>query len=463
MAAAEESGELRAQVLRLAAELQEATRAQEQAARCGLALLEENGDLRQRCRDLETQLEALRTELACATEALVEAQSGQKRAVAASETREEALVQEAAAKEAQLGARLEEQQGDLRQLQCQLRDTQAENEHLAAALQDLQQEYQALVGERAQLRDALRQHREAEPQRWQERCDLEEEVASLRKQVSLLASSQAELEALRQEGERRAEELVQAGTRLAKQEQLRVQTERRLEEALGALAAERERRREQEQAAAGAQDPDGEGDGTDTAPAPHAPPGPAPGLVADLFSELSLSEIHRLREQLLQAEQEAAGARQELAEARQALGAGPAPDPAPCPDPAHQALAREVAALRAALGASRQAAGTALCQLRGRLAGQQAEAAAALRGLRQELAGLREEAAAFTARRAALDARCEEAGARAAEAERRLAETRAEKRALGALLRQALRRQRGLARRLQGDAGPGLAPPGPLA
>uniref|UniRef100_A0A8B9P4S2 Uncharacterized protein n=1 Tax=Apteryx owenii TaxID=8824 RepID=A0A8B9P4S2_APTOW len=66
----EESGGLRAEVLRLAAELQEATRAQEQAARCGLALLEENGELRQRCRDLEGQLEALRAELACATEVL---------------------------------------------------------------------------------------------------------------------------------------------------------------------------------------------------------------------------------------------------------------------------------------------------------------------------------------------------------------------------------------------------------
>uniref|UniRef100_A0A8C4JN91 Uncharacterized protein n=1 Tax=Dromaius novaehollandiae TaxID=8790 RepID=A0A8C4JN91_DRONO len=53
---------LRAEVLRLTAELQEATRAQEQAARCGLALLEENGELRQRCRDLEGQLEALSRE-----------------------------------------------------------------------------------------------------------------------------------------------------------------------------------------------------------------------------------------------------------------------------------------------------------------------------------------------------------------------------------------------------------------
>ncbi|XP_025921220.1 protein bicaudal D homolog 2-like, partial [Apteryx rowi] len=351
----EESGGLRAEVLRLAAELQEATRAQEQAARCGLALLEENGELRQRCRDLEGQLEALRAELACATEALAEAQSGQKRAVAASETREEALVQEAAAKEAQLGARLEEQRGDLRQLQCQLRDARADNERLATALQDLRQECQVLVGERAQLRDALRQHREAEPQRQQEHRDLEEEIISLQKQLSLLASSQAELEALQQEGRQRAEELAQARAKLAEQEQLRVQAEQRLEEAVAALAAEREWC--QEQAAAGPGGPDAEGDddgGTDAAPAPVDSPGPVPGLVADLFSEMSLSEIHRLREQLLQAEQEAAGAREELAEARRALGAGPASGPAPCPDPAHQALTQEVAALRAALGASRQ-------------------------------------------------------------------------------------------------------------
>uniref|UniRef100_A0A8C6YGP8 Uncharacterized protein n=1 Tax=Naja naja TaxID=35670 RepID=A0A8C6YGP8_NAJNA len=64
----QDSTKLRAEVERLAAELQEAIQENVQAAQYGLAVLEENEELKQRYGDLEGQLEVLRVELACMKE-----------------------------------------------------------------------------------------------------------------------------------------------------------------------------------------------------------------------------------------------------------------------------------------------------------------------------------------------------------------------------------------------------------
>lgn len=60
---AQDPVKLQAEVDRLVAELREATREKVQAAQYGLAVLEENGELKQRCGELEGQVELLRTEL----------------------------------------------------------------------------------------------------------------------------------------------------------------------------------------------------------------------------------------------------------------------------------------------------------------------------------------------------------------------------------------------------------------
>ncbi|KAM9113292.1 protein bicaudal D homolog 2-like [Pangshura tecta] len=430
-----ELAQLQAEVGRLVAELQEATQEKVQAAQYGLAVLEENGELKQRCRELEGQLDRLSSELTQMKEALGECHSSHQRAAVAGQNREESLVREATAKEAQLAARLEEQQGELRQLRCQLRNVGAESERLSAALQDLRQECQALDAERAQLREELKQHKSRELRQLQDCAELEEENVSLQQQVSVLRGNQVEFEALKQALRRREEALVLAGAQLEELGRLRELAEQQLEEALGTLAVEREQRRELAACTRGrpgllgspqagleelnqAEELDSgfangsasAGDFGEQVSTPRTCP--APGLVADLFSELSLAEVHKLRQQLLRVDQERASlaaavqeARRQLDSAREALmeqqqrngllleqlKARPAaPEPQPWQD--------LVAQLEGQLRASRKLAG----ELQARLAQAQEE----LLGLTEELATLYHQVCAWrglTPQRVVLD------------------------------------------------------------
>uniref|UniRef100_A0A8C8RSM6 Uncharacterized protein n=1 Tax=Pelusios castaneus TaxID=367368 RepID=A0A8C8RSM6_9SAUR len=338
--------QLQAEVERLATELQEATREKVQAAQYGLVVLEENGELRQHCGELEGQLEGLRTELTQMKEALAECHSTHKRAAVAGENREESLMREAAAREAQMAAHLEEQQEELRQLRCQLSNVGAENERLGTALHDLRQECEALEADRGQLREELKQHKSQELRQLQDCAELEEENICLQKQVSVLRGNQVEFEALKHELRCREEEAALAGAQLEELGQLRELAERQLEEALETLAVEREQRRElrRELAACtggrprslaslqagleelsqdeeldsgfanGSPSAGGFGERAST-PCAH----PTPGLVTDLFSELSLAETSKLREQLLQVDRERVSLAADVEEARRQL------------------------------------------------------------------------------------------------------------------------------------------------
>ncbi|XP_044856537.1 protein bicaudal D-like isoform X2 [Mauremys mutica] len=424
-----ELAQLQAEVGRLAAELQEATQEKVQAAQYGLAVLEENGELKQRCGELEGQLDRLSSELTQMKEALADCHSSHKRAAVAGENREESLVREAAAKEAQLAARLEEQQGDLRQLRCQLSNAGAESERLSAALQELRQECQALDAEKAQLREELKQHKSRELRQLQDCAELEEENISLQKQVSVLKGNQVEFEALKHELRRREEEAVLAGVQLEELGRLRELAERQLEEALETLAVEREQQRElrrelvactggrpgslgslqagleelsqdEELDSGFANGSTSVGDFGERVSTPCTRP--APGLVADLFSELSLAEADRERASLAADVQEAQrqldSAREALSEQQQRNGllleqlkARPAsPEPQPWQD--------LVAQLEGQLRAARKLAG----ELQARLAQAQEE----LLGLTEELATLYHQVCAWrglTPQRVVLD------------------------------------------------------------
>ncbi|XP_048346599.1 protein bicaudal D homolog 2-like [Sphaerodactylus townsendi] len=128
---------LQAEVDRLAAELREATQEKVQAAEYGLAVLEENGELKQHCGELEGQLESMRLEMTHMKEALAESHSVQKRAAADGESREEHLLREAASKEARLNQYIEELQGDVKHLRSQLESSVVESKGLRVAVQDL--------------------------------------------------------------------------------------------------------------------------------------------------------------------------------------------------------------------------------------------------------------------------------------------------------------------------------------
>ncbi|XP_020648704.3 protein bicaudal D homolog 2 isoform X1 [Pogona vitticeps] len=338
---------LQAEVERLVAELQEATQEKVQAAEYGLAVLEENGELKQRCRDLEGQLEMLRMELVHMKEALAETHSCHKRAAADGESREECLLRETASKEARLTQTIEELHGEMKHLRSQLDTTGAENERLAVALRDLRKECQALESEKARLREEMKQAKTRELRQLQDCAELEDENISLQKQVSALRGSQVEFESVKRALSCREEELVLAGTQLLELGRLRDLAEHQLQEALEALQAEREQkqelRRELAIYAGGRHDSittlqanleelnhghteseeqdSGFANGSSVGGMASTPQGgrPAPGLVADLFSELSLAEIHKLQQQLLQAENEKASLASDLQDLKKQL------------------------------------------------------------------------------------------------------------------------------------------------
>ncbi|XP_044299624.1 protein bicaudal D homolog 2-like isoform X1 [Varanus komodoensis] len=334
---AQDPVKLQAEVERLVAELQEATQEKVQAAQYGLAVLEKNGELKQRCGELEGQLEVLRLELVHMKEALADSHSSHKRAAADGESREECLLRETASKEAYLTQTIEELQGDVKHLRAQLDNTMVENERLGGALQDLRKECQTLESEKVRLREEMKQARTRELRQLQDCAELEEENISLQKQVSMLRGSQVEFESVKRALSCQEEELALAGTQLLELGRLRELAEHQLHEALEALQAEREQKQELRRELAlytgGRRDSlsslqanleglshshaeceeqdSGFANGGSVASTPHGVR-PAPGLVADLFSELSLAEFHKLQQQLLQVENEKASLASEL-------------------------------------------------------------------------------------------------------------------------------------------------------
>ncbi|KAL8164366.1 UNVERIFIED_CONTAM: hypothetical protein K2H54_049881 [Gekko kuhli] len=345
---AQDPEQLQAEVDRLTTELRKATQEKVQAAEYGLAVLEENGDLRQHCGELESQLEMMRLEVAHMKEALTESHSVHKRAAADGESREEHLLREAASKEARLNQSIEDLQGDVKHLRSQLEGTAVESERLGGALQDLRKECQSMDSERVRLREQLKQAKTRELRQLQDCAELEEENISLQKQVSVLKGSQVEFESVKRALSCREEELALAGNQLSELGRLRDLAEHQLQEALETLQAEREQKQElrrelaacsrghhaslsslpanleelnHSQAEGEEQDSgfaNGSTLGGGMASTPHGSQ-PAPGLVADLFSELSLAEIHKLQEQLRQAENEKTSLASDLQELKTQL------------------------------------------------------------------------------------------------------------------------------------------------
>ncbi|XP_076847612.1 protein bicaudal D homolog 2 [Brachyhypopomus gauderio] len=343
---------LRAEVERLTAELQEANEEKLQAARYGLAVLEESAALKSRHGQLEEEHEALKLEVLQLREALADSVSSHKRAAADGQNREENLIQETASKEAAMATRMDDLQAELKQARLALANSVAESERLAHLTTQLKKECECLEAEKARVREELKEFKVQELQQLQDNGELEEENTSLQKQVSVLKENQVEFEALKVELTQKEEEAELLRAQLEEAELLREMAERQLDEALEALKQEREQknslRRELAAHPLHPFDPvahldlglddgpagGGAGDAGEEEPAEEgggdkqlrtAPRGggerllrpQAPGLVADLLSELHLSDSQKLKQQLLQVEREKAtltGTVQELQE-----------------------------------------------------------------------------------------------------------------------------------------------------
>uniref|UniRef100_A0A8B9HCK0 Zgc:162200 n=1 Tax=Astyanax mexicanus TaxID=7994 RepID=A0A8B9HCK0_ASTMX len=312
---------LQAEVERLTAELQEANEEKLQAARYGLAVLEESATLKTKHVHLEEEHEALKLELQQLREALADSVSSQKRAVADGETREECLLQETASKEAAMATRMEELQAELKQARLAQANTMAEIERMAVVS--------------TQMKKVQSMEKVMEMY-----CLLVNSALSVQ-----LVRELVEFEALKVDLTQKDEEQDLLRAQLEEAGRLKEIAERQLDEALEALKEEREQKNSLKRELAahtlnpfdsvvhldlqlddsldGGKDKEGgeDGEGDQDSGYNNSKGGEkqrcstprnsdiflrpqAPGLVADLLSELHLSDSQKLKQQVLQLEKE---------------------------------------------------------------------------------------------------------------------------------------------------------------
>ncbi|CAL8367651.1 unnamed protein product [Lota lota] len=339
---------LRGEMERLSRELSETTKEKIQAAEYGLAVLEEKQQLKQQYDDLEVEYETVRQELDQLKEAFGQAYSNHRKVAADGESREESLIQESACKEAYYEQRVLELQTDLRQSRNILTNTQSENERLASINLEMRESNQVVELQRSRLRDDVKEYKFREARLLQDYTELEEENISLQKQVSVLKQTQVEFEGLKHEIRRLEEDTQFLNSQLEDAVRLKEIAERQLGEALETIKTERElkaslRKELSHYMTIGdslyhsplsisldglkfsddtAMEPNNDDalsayengfsklahaiavDNRDSAPNKEDLFRPVPSLVDDLLSELNISEIQKLKQQLLQMERE---------------------------------------------------------------------------------------------------------------------------------------------------------------
>ncbi|XP_077403871.1 protein bicaudal D homolog 2 [Vanacampus margaritifer] len=335
---------MRAEIQRLSRELGETTNEKIQAAEYGLAVLEEKQQLKQQYDELEIEYEGVRQELDLLKEAFGQAYSNHRKVAADGESREESLIQESACKEAYYEQRVLELQNELRQTRNILTNTQSENERLSTIGQEIRENSQMVELQRNQLRDDIKEYKFREARLLQDYTELEEENISLQKQVSGLKQSQVEFEGLKHEIRRLEEDMQFLNSQLEDAIRLKEIAERQLGEALETIKTERELKaslRKELSHYMNIGDTlynsplsislDGLKFSDDATTEPNNDDAlhgyengfsklltddnrmpkkeeelfhPAPSLVDDLLSELNISEIQKLKQQLIQMERE---------------------------------------------------------------------------------------------------------------------------------------------------------------
>ncbi|XP_076012679.1 protein bicaudal D homolog 2 isoform X2 [Genypterus blacodes] len=325
---------LRVEIERLSRELRETTQEKIQAAEYGLAVLEEKQQLKQRFEELETEYETVRHELDQLKEAFGQAHSTHRKVAADGESREESLILESASKEAQYQQKVLELQNELRQAKDSHTSAQAENDRLSSIALEMRESSELVELQRTQLRDDIREYKVRETRLLQDYSELEDENISLQKQVSVLRQSQVEFEGLKHEIRRLEEDSQCLHSQLEEAMRLREIAERQLTEALETIKTEREQKAtlrkelshymtigdslynsslnisidnlklhdaDNDDLIRGFENGLVKGGEGNRATGNNKP---APSLVDDLLSELNISEIQKLKQQLMQVERE---------------------------------------------------------------------------------------------------------------------------------------------------------------
>ncbi|XP_021563778.1 protein bicaudal D homolog 2 [Carlito syrichta] len=282
-------------------------------------------------------------------QAFGQAHTNHKKVAADGESREESLIQESASKEQYYVRKVLELQTELKQLRNVLTNTQSENERLASVAQELKEINQNVEIQRGRLRDDVKEYKFREARLLQDYSELEEENISLQKQVSVLRQNQVEFEGLKHEIKRLEEETEYLNSQLEDAIRLKEISERQLEEALETLKTEREQKNSLRKELShymsindsfytshlhvsldglkfsdDAAEPNNDAealvngfehgslaklplDNKTAVPKKDGLAPPSPSLVSDLLSELNISEIQKLKQQLMQMEREKAG------------------------------------------------------------------------------------------------------------------------------------------------------------
>uniref|UniRef100_A0A3Q3N400 Protein bicaudal D homolog 1-like n=1 Tax=Mastacembelus armatus TaxID=205130 RepID=A0A3Q3N400_9TELE len=314
----------RAEVERLTRELAEANREKVRAAECGLVVLEENQSLKQQYAELEAEQEALRLELEQLQEAFGQAYSTQRKVAEDGETNEETLLQESATKEAYYMGRLLELQSELKQSRGIASNAQAESEHLSTVLQELRESNEMLELQHSRMREEIREYKFRESRLLQDYTELEEENISMQKLVSTLKQNQVEYEGLKHEIKVLEEETELVNSQLQDALRLKDMADTQLEEALESLKNEREQKNHlRRELVHHLSMCDVAYTGSAHLMYTSAPPSTAAELVprangecqglggkaegvatSDLFSEMNLTEIQKLQQQIMTVERE---------------------------------------------------------------------------------------------------------------------------------------------------------------
>ncbi|XP_072291561.1 protein bicaudal D homolog 1 isoform X1 [Eucyclogobius newberryi] len=234
--------EYRAEVERLTQELAEANREKIRAAECGLVVLEENQGLKGKYADLEGEQETLRKELEQLQEAFGLAYTNQRKVAEDGESNEETLLLESASKEAYYMGRLLELQRELTLSRSVASNSQAETERLNGLAQELRETNEMLELQRSRMREEIKEYKFRETRLLQDYTELEEENITLQKLVSTLKQSQVEYEGLKHEIKVLGEETVLLNSQLEDAICLKDISQGQLEEALDALKNEREQK-----------------------------------------------------------------------------------------------------------------------------------------------------------------------------------------------------------------------------
>ncbi|XP_044307053.1 protein bicaudal D homolog 2 isoform X4 [Varanus komodoensis] len=274
-----------------------------------------------------------------------QAHTNHKKVAADGESREETLIQESATKEEYYMKKVMELQTELKQLRNVLANTQSENERLNSVAQELREINQNVEIQRGRLRDDIKEYKFREARLLQDYTELEEENICLQKQVSVLKQNQVEFEGLKHEIKRLEEVTEFLNSQLEDAIRLKEISERQLEDALETLKTEHEQKSNLRKELSHymnindsmytshlnisldglkfsdeTTEPNNDelvngfeqnclskiNNGNNKAPTPKKNENfpPAPSLVSDLLSELNISEIQKLKQQLMQMERE---------------------------------------------------------------------------------------------------------------------------------------------------------------